>query len=163
MPESLRTRFERWYFNFFPAYRGTGARLIYIADDWHEVRIRLPLNRQTKNYVGTIFGGSMYACTDPIYMMMLIRILGPDHIVWDKLSTIRFKRPGRSTLYARFTLSREEIEGIKAELATRQSTDRIYTVNLTDERGRVHATIEKTLYIRVKRGSQSDTNSQNDT
>ena len=33
MPESLRSRLLRWTFNLFPAYRGTGARVRYIASD----------------------------------------------------------------------------------------------------------------------------------
>jgi acyl-coenzyme A thioesterase PaaI-like protein len=62
MKESLKTRLMRWRFNFFPAYRGIGARIIYIADDWQEIHIKLPLKRKTRNYVGTIFGGSIYIC-----------------------------------------------------------------------------------------------------
>lgn len=155
MPESLKSRLNRWYFNFFPAYRGTGARLIYIADDWQEVRIKLPLNWRTKNYVGTIFGGSMYAALDPIYMVMLIKVLGRDYIIWDKQATIRFKRPGRSTLFAHFVLSDEEVAGIKSELATRPSIDRIYAIDLTDQKGAVHATVEKTLYIRRARNRRN--------
>lgn len=151
MPESLKSRLNRWYFNFFPAYRGTGARLTYIADDWQEVRIKLPLNWRTKNYVGTIFGGSMYAALDPIYMVMLIKVLGRDYIIWDKQATIRFKRPGRSTLFAQFVLSDEEVAGIKSELAARPSIDRVYAIDLTDQKGAVHATVEKTLYIRRAR------------
>jgi hypothetical protein len=59
MPESWTTRLTRWRLNWFPAYRGTGARLTYISADWSEVHIRLPLSWRTRNYVGTIFGGSM--------------------------------------------------------------------------------------------------------
>src|SRR6059036_2568352 len=69
MPESLRTKLARGGFNLFPAYRGTGARITYIADDYREVRIDLPLSWRTRNYVGTIFGGSMYAAVDPVYMI----------------------------------------------------------------------------------------------
>ena len=39
MAESFRTCLYRWGFNFFPAYRGTGARITYIAADWREVRV----------------------------------------------------------------------------------------------------------------------------
>src|SRR5512136_1645914 len=102
MSESFKTRLTRWRLNFFPAYRGTGARITYIADDWREVRIKLPLNWRTRNYVGTIFGGSMYGAVDPIYMVMLIRSLGPGCVVWYKGATIQFKRPARSTLHACF-------------------------------------------------------------
>jgi acyl-coenzyme A thioesterase PaaI-like protein len=92
MPESWPTRLARWRCNWFPAYRATGARITYIAADWREVRIRLPLSRRTRNYVGTIFGGSLYGALDPIYMIMLIKA-GPDYTVWDKAATIRFLRP----------------------------------------------------------------------
>jgi hypothetical protein len=34
---------------------------------------------RTRNYVGTIFGGSMYSAVDPIYMVMLTRRLGKDY------------------------------------------------------------------------------------
>ncbi len=74
--ENLQSKIYRLQLNLFPPYRRTGARVIFIAGDLSEVRIKLPLNRKTKNYVGTLFGGSIYAAVDPIYMVMLIRLLG---------------------------------------------------------------------------------------
>ncbi len=150
MPESWKTRLNRWGFNFFPAYRGTGGRVEYIAGDWREIRIRLPLNWRTRNYVGTIFGGSLYGAVDPLYMIMLIRNLGDEYVVWDKAAVIRFKRPGRETLRAVFTVTEEEIAAIKTELATQKSLDRIYTVELKNDADKVHAIVEKTLYIARK-------------
>ncbi len=150
MPENFKSRTFRWGFNFFPAYRGTGGRLIYVADDYHEIRIKLPLNWRTKNYVGTIYGGSIYASIDPIYMLMLIKILGPDYVVWDKAAKIRFRKPGKDTLYADFTLSQEEISEIKRLAEDAKSVDRIYNVELKGRDGVVHAQIEKTLYIAKK-------------
>lgn len=155
MPESFKTRLMRWGFNFYPAYRGTGARITYIAADWREVQITLPLSWRTRNYVGTIYGGSMYAAVDPFYMVMLIRILGPEYVVWDKAATIEFKRPGRSTLYATFTLDDEEIESIKAELTEKPAMDRVYHTDLTDKDGVVYASVKKTIYIRCKETRQS--------
>jgi acyl-coenzyme A thioesterase PaaI-like protein len=151
MPESWRTRIDRWGFNFFPAYRGTGARITYIAGDYHEVHIRLPLSWRTRNYVGTIFGGSMYGAVDPIYMIMLIKILGPEYVVWDKASTVRFKRPGKTTLRARFVITPEEVNEIKANLSGQKSLDRVYSVNLVSDEGKVHAEVEKTIYIALKK------------
>ncbi len=150
MLESMRTRLARWGFNIFPAYRGTGGRITYIAGDWLEVRIRLPLNRRTRNYVGTIFGGSMYGAVDPVYMLMLIKVLGKNYVVWDKAAAIHFKKPGRTTLYARFALSKEGISSIKEELIRVPSIERVYHVDLTDADGAVHASIDKTISIRRK-------------
>ena len=98
MSESFASRRLRWLFNLLPAYRGTGGRVTYIASDFREVRVKLPLSWRTRNYVGTIYGGSLYGAVDGVYMVMLIRILGPEYIVWDKAATIRFRKPGRSTL-----------------------------------------------------------------
>src|SRR5260370_10636464 len=97
----------RWKFNLFPAYRGTGGRITYISGDLREVRVKIPLSWRTRNYVGTIYGGSLYGAVDPMYMIMLIRILGPAYTVWDKAASIRFVKPGRSTLTARFVLTQE--------------------------------------------------------
>jgi acyl-coenzyme A thioesterase PaaI-like protein len=140
----------RWGFNFFPAFRGTGARITYIAGDYREMRVELPLNWRTRNYVGTIFGGSLYGAVDPHYMIMLIKILGPGYVVWDKAATIRFKKPGRGTLYARFLISDEEIAEIRRLLETEPSIDRVYAVELKDADGVVHAVVDKTIYIRRK-------------
>ncbi|TYL36023.1 DUF4442 domain-containing protein [Natronococcus pandeyae] len=150
---SLRSRLYRIGFNLFPAYRRTGGRVTYISPDWQEVRVKLPLNWRTRNYVGTTFGGSMYAAVDPFYMMMLLNTLGDEYVVWDKEAEIRFKRPGKETLYATFTLTDEEIDAIEAELATdgTDAVDRHYTVDLVDADGTVHATVRNTVYVTTDR------------
>lgn len=148
MPESWGTRLYRWTFNLFPAYRGTGAIITYIARDWREVRVKLPLNLWTRNYHGTLYGGSMYGAIDPIYMIMLIQILGKGFVVWDKAASIQFKKPGRSTLYATLVIDQAEIDAIHQELQTARSLDRVYQVDLVDKNGVVHASAEKVIYVR---------------
>jgi acyl-coenzyme A thioesterase PaaI-like protein len=148
VPESWRTRFNRYAFNWFPAYRGTGARVTYIASDWSEVRVRVPLSWRTRNYVGTIFGGSLYGALDPIFMLMLIRLLGPDYVVWDKAASIRFRRPGRRPLFATFRVEPAELESIRAAVAERGKAEPRFTVSLADRSGEVHAICEKLLSIR---------------
>jgi len=146
----LRTspRLLRTVFNLFPAYRRTGARITHVADDFGEIQLKLPLNLRTRNVYGTTFGGSMYGAVDPIYSIMLLRLLGPGYVAWDKAATIRFRRPGRGTLYARFVVDRGELDAIRAALASEDSVDRVYTVELVDREGVAHATFEKTIHIR---------------
>ncbi len=151
MAENVKTRLFRWFFNFFPAYRGTGGRITYIAGDWREVRMRLPLSWRTRNYVGTIYGGSLYASIDPIYMLMLMHILGDGYTVWDKAANVRFKKPGRETLYGEFKLDDAEIEEIRRLAETERSVDRVYLFELKDKNGTIHTSIEKTLYIAKKK------------
>ncbi len=146
----MASRLLRWKFNLFPAYRGTGARVIYVASDFREIRIRLPLSWRTRNAVGTIFGGSMYGAVDPMYMIMLMRLLGRAFVVWDKAAEIRFLKPGRSTLHATFTIDEQELQAIRNE-AAHGPIDRHYRVDLLDEHGVAHATVTKTIYIRQQR------------
>ena len=150
MKESWQTWLYKHFFNFFPAYRGTGGRVVAISHDFKKVKIKLPLNWRTRNYVKTIYGGSIYGAVDPMYMLMLIKILGNDYIVWDKAATIRFIKPGRSTLFATFEIENEEIESIKKQLETERAIDRCYTVDLVNEEGVIHASVDKIIYLRKK-------------
>lgn len=140
----------RWKFNLFPAYRGTGGRVTYIADDFKELRVKLPLSLRTRNAVGTIYGGSMYGAVDPMYMIMLMRLLGREYLVWDKSASIRFRKPGRNTLYATFRIDETELDAIRAATANGEPVDRTYNVELLDAGGVVHASIEKVIYVRRK-------------
>lgn len=145
---AISNKLRCWSFYLYGCYRGTGGRLTYIAPDWREVRLEIPVSWRTRNYVATIFGGSMYGAVDPIYMLMLIRRLGSDYIVWDKAATIQFKKPGRETLHARFVVSDDEVSAIRAALESERSVDRTYTIDLVTASGEVCATVEKAIYIR---------------
>jgi acyl-coenzyme A thioesterase PaaI-like protein len=128
----------------------TGARVTYLADDFKEMHLSLPLSWRTRNYVGTIFGGSMFSATDVLYFLLVRKNLGEDYIVWDKASCIRFKKPGTKTLYAKAAISDEEIEIIKTELLNTDKIDRVYYLDLIDKAGNICASIEKTIHIQNK-------------
>lgn len=148
--ESLRIWFYRLCFNFFPAFRATGARVIYLSEDRRKLRIKLPLNFRTRNIHGTLFGGAMYAATDPLYAILVKVALGPGHIVWDKSGAIRYKKPGRSTLYAECSLSDAQVASMKKRLHSESSIDLNYEIELVDEHSVVHAVVQKTIYAARK-------------
>lgn len=156
LPAAFSNKLRCWSFYVFGCYRGTGGRLKYIAEDWSEVRLELPLSWRTRNYVGTIFGGSIYSAVDPIYMLMLIRRLGPEFIVWDKAAKIEFRKPGRETLYAKLAIGDEELVAIRAALTTQRSIERNYLVELKDGSGTVCASVEKLIYIRRRDEKSAD-------
>lgn len=159
--KTVKSRLRCLAYNFLPSYRGSGAWITHISDDWREVVVRLPLNWWTRNYVGTTYCGSMYAAVAPWYMAMLFRNLGGEYLVWDKTVTIRFQKPGQTTLYARFCLDEADIRAIKADLETKRSTERTYTIDLTDQEGEVHASFEEVIYIRRKRAEKAPSTDAN--
>jgi len=150
MTESLKSRLTRILFNYVPIFWSTGARVTYLAEDFKEMHLRLPLSWRTRNYVGTIFGGSMFSATDVLYFLLVRKNLGEDYIVWDKASCIRFKKPGTETLYAKAVIYDEEIEIIKTELLNTDKIDRVYYLDLVDEAGNICASVEKTIHIQNK-------------
>lgn len=148
--ESFKSKLIKLGFNLFPAYRGTGAFVTFISADWKEIHIKLGLTWRTRNYVGTVFGGSTYGALDPMYMIQLINILGNDYVVWDMAANIKFTKPIKKKVYARFLITDELIENIKQKI----SVDKKYVVNLPisfhDNEGVVYAEVEKVIYIADK-------------
>ena len=148
--ESFKRRFYRYFINIYPAIFGTGVKVLFVSDDWHEVHLRLGINFWTKNYVGTIFGGSMFSATDSFYMVMLVNILGKEFVVWDKEAHIKFKRPGKEKIYAKFHLSTEDIQHIRE--TAREKGEHVFElkVNWLNKDGKVIAEIDRFLYVATK-------------
>ena len=135
---------------WWPPFLGAGIRVRSFADDFRDVVVELKLGRLNRNYVGTHFGGSLYAMTDPFFMIMLLHNLGSDYLVWDKEGRIEYVAPGRGTVSAHFTLSEARIAAIRAQAS---SGDRLlpeFEVDVTSEAGEVVAKVHKTLYVRLK-------------
>ena len=109
-----KARWLRWALNLYPPYLGAGIRVRHIGADWRLVRVKLGLSWYNRNYVGTQFGGSLYAMTDPFFMLMLLENLGADYIVWDKAASIDFVAPGRGPVYAEFRLDDAVLDGLRA-------------------------------------------------
>jgi hypothetical protein len=140
----------RRFIRLYPPYLGAGVRVTHIAADFRRIEVEMPLRFYNRNYVGTHFGGSLYSMVDPFYMLMLINILGPDYIVWDKAANIRFKKPGKGVMKATFELTEEKIAEIRAAAETQPKVEPQFQVLVRDEEGNVVAEVDKLLYVRKK-------------
>jgi len=135
---------------WWPPFLGAGIRLRSMADDFREAVVELKLGRLNRNAVGTHFGGSLYAMTDPFFAIMLMHNLGSDYLVWDKSASIEYVAPGRGTVSAHFRLSGERIDEIKAQAAGGEKVLPQFAVDVKDETGGMVARVYKTLYVRLK-------------
>lgn len=147
---SLSPNGFRILLNIWSPFRGAGIKIEYISPDIREVRVGMKLQWFNQNYVGTHFGGSMYAMTDPFYMLILIKNLGSGYIVWDKAATIEFKKPGKGKITAHFIFPEEEIAAIKQQADVNGKYVFDKSVDIINEEGEVVATVVKTLYVRNK-------------
>jgi acyl-coenzyme A thioesterase PaaI-like protein len=144
----IPARYLRLLANLWSPFRGAGIKIVYASPDYREIKVRMELHWYNTNYVGTHFGGSLYAMTDPFYMMMLINNLGRNYIVWDKAAKIEFKKPGRGTVHSHFVLSEEEIREIKAKADELDKYVFDKPVDVVNDAGEVIAAVVKTLYVR---------------
>lgn len=145
-----KARWLRWLINAYPPFLGAGVRVIHIRSDFRQIRVRLKLTRFNRNYVGTQFGGSLYAMTDPFFMLMLIENLGPQYTVWDKAAAIEFVSPGKGPVYADFRIDDDFLSDIRDKTAGGEKYLPRRQVEIRDDDDNLIARVEKTLYIRRK-------------
>ncbi len=141
----------KWGFNLSPMYRSTTAKITNVTDDLLEVRIKIPINYRNRNFVGSIFGGSLFSATDPIFMIQLMWILGKEYVVWDKAATITYKKPAHENAYCSFTLNDEILDTIKKEVAANGEMNLKLNTHIHSDKGAVFCTLDKTLYIATKK------------
>jgi acyl-coenzyme A thioesterase PaaI-like protein len=134
--------------NVYPPFLGAGIRIR--RPDPRTFEVTLKLRWWNQNYVGTQFGGALYTMCDPFYMLLLLEDLGRDYIVWDKAAEIRFLRPGRGTVRARFQIPEVRVEEIRAQADAQDKVEPRFTVDVLDEEGKAVARVEKLLYVRKK-------------
>lgn len=134
----------------YSPYLGAAIRVSHIADDFRSATVEMRQRWYNTNYVGTHFGGSLYSMVDPMYMLLLMRCLGNDYIVWDKSAHIDFIRPGKGKVVARFELTEERLDEIRAATANGEKMLPAWDVEVHDEQGELVARVRKVLYVRRK-------------
>ena len=145
----------RWLLRVYPPYVGAGIHAEVVREDMAQVVMRMDMRWWNRNYVGTHFGGSLFAMCDPVFMLLLLRHLGREFEVWDKAATIRFKRPGRGTVRATFDVPPELVDDLRARVPNPGDRyDATLSAVVRDEAGTVIAEVEKVIFIRRKAKSE---------
>ena len=140
----------RRLFNLWPPFRGMGIRVRELDPGFRHATVELRMRLLNRNYVGTHFGGSLFAMADPWFMILMMKRLGDGYVVWDKAGAVRFLKPARGTVTARFELPEERVEEARARTADGQKFEPRFIAALVDEKGVTVAEVEKTLHIRRK-------------
>lgn len=143
-------------FALSPAFRRTGGRVVSVSEDIKRIVVKVKFNYKTHNYVGTLFGGSMFAASDPFYMVQYMELLGRDYVVWDRAGSIRFKRPAKEDAYMEFKITDDELNQIKQEVKVNNRYVFTKRIKLTDKnRSKIFAIIEKEVYVASKKFYQN--------
>lgn len=152
---NLSPRAFRFLLNIYGPFLGAGVRVERISEDWKEIDVALRLRWYNRNAVGVQFGGSLYAMVDPHLMLMLMRLLGKDYVVWDKAAEIEFVAPGRTTVYSRVRLNDEQVEEIRVMAEDGAAVYPKFDLEIHDTEQNLVARVQKTLYVRKKRKAKN--------
>ncbi|WP_038951511.1 DUF4442 domain-containing protein [Aeromicrobium massiliense] len=145
-PSRLRLAMNTW-----PTYRFAGVRVEQIAEDWTSVDVRLRVRGLQRNAVGTAFGGTLFAMSDPFLMMMAMNQLGRAYVVWDKQAAIEYVKPGLGTIRGHFELPTDTVEEMRVATKDGDKHLRWFEDVLTDDAGDVVARLRRQLYVRRAR------------
>lgn len=137
--------------NLYPPYLFAGIRITHIDDEWRELRVSMRLRWFNRNAVGTHFGGSLYSMVDPHLMLLLMRILGNDYVVWDKSASIQFKKPGKGRVHAVVRITDEDLEDIRRNTEEGEPFRPQFELVVLDEEGDRVAVVTKVLHVRRRR------------
>lgn len=136
--------------NLWPPLLGAGIRVVRMDAEMRVIDVEMKMRAWNRNYVGAHFGGSLFAMTDPFYMMMVMENLGSGFVVWDKAASIRFRRPGKGTVRAEFRLTPERLEEIRADVKADGVYEPRFAVQVHDQTGELVAEIERVLYCATR-------------
>ncbi len=141
----------KYGFNLSPMYKRSTGKIITVSEDLLNITIKIPLSYKNRNYVNSIFGGSLFAAVDPIPMIQLMNIIGDDYVIWDKHAEIFFKRPAKEDVYAEFTYEQEELEDIKNRVIRENEIEIIKTTRVTNSnKSIIFCEVKKTIYVANK-------------
>jgi acyl-coenzyme A thioesterase PaaI-like protein len=137
--------------NLWPPFFFNSIAVTEIAPDWSVVSVTLRRRFWNRNFVGTHFGGNLFAMTDPFWMLMVMHRLGDDYVVWDKAASIEFVAPGRGDVHARFELPAATVEELREEAKNGAKVLRWFDVAVLNDKNENVARVRKQVYVRRKR------------
>ena len=141
----------RRLFNWWPPFRAAGIRVRSISPDFRAATVELRMRLFNRNYVGTHFGGSLFAMTDPFFAFLLRENLGDGYLVWDKAGAIEYLASGRDRVWARLEIAEADLDHIRRMTEAGDKHLHLFKVEIRDDDGMAVARVEKMVYIRRRR------------
>lgn len=130
--------FQRiWVKKFHPGFRGVDVK---ISNSF--------LNR---NYNGSIFGGTIYAATDPFHAILFDQLMqrkGYKVRVWLKSGSIQYLKPGLTSLHFTIKITDEMIAEAEQTIKANKKFVKTYPIELFNKNGELCATALNEVYLR---------------
>lgn len=143
----------KWGMRLYPPLLLQRIWVQNIDKDYRGARIKINRSLFTLNFGKAIFGGTIYAATDPFYAILFGQIFkrkGYDISVWLKSASIQFLKPGRCDLYYNIIITDAMIEEAEIALISKGVFVKSYTIEIYSKTGRLHAIAKNEIYVGKK-------------
>lgn len=139
--------------SYWPPFLAAGIRVHRFNLEERYIESTLKRTPFNGNIFGTHFGGSLYSMCDPWYVFLAIHFLGGAYIVWDAGAEIKYLKASKEPVFARFTMSEEDIQNIRDRTAGGKKFLATFDTQVKTKAGDVVASVRKTIYVREKQST----------
>ncbi|TDQ11689.1 DUF4442 domain-containing protein [Pedobacter metabolipauper] len=141
----------KWVLNLYPPLLFQRIWVKKFHKGFRGADVKINKSILNKNYNGSIFGGTIYAATDPFYALLfdqLLRREGFKTRVWLKSASIQYLKPGRGTLYFTILITDDMLNEAITALNTSGKFVKAYPMEITNADGEICATVMNEVYVR---------------
>lgn len=119
--------------------------------NFYGVDVKISNSFFNRNYNGSIFGGTIYAATDPFYAILFDQLMqrkGYKVRVWLKSGYIQYLKPGLTSLYFTIKITDEMIAEAEQTIKANGKFVKTYPLELFNKNGELCATALNEVYLR---------------
>ncbi len=143
----------KWALNIYPPLLFQRIHVKKFHKDFRGVDVKISNSFLNRNYNGSIFGGTIYAATDPFYAILFDQLMqrrGFEVRVWLKSASIQYLKPGKTALHFTIEVTDSMIKEAEECLLKNGKFVKAYPMELYDDTGLLCATVTNEVYLRNK-------------
>jgi hypothetical protein len=141
----------KWAMRLYPPLLFQRIWVVGFHKGFRGVDVKVSKSLFNNNYNGSIFGGTIYAATDPFYALLFDQLLqrkGFKVRVWLKSASIQYLKPGRTNLFFTIAITDHMLDEATTTLQSNGKFIKAYPMEIFNKEGELCATVMNEVYIR---------------
>lgn len=140
-----------WVMRLYPPFLFQRIWIRKFHKGYQAVDVRVRRSFLNRNSNGSIFGGTIFSATDPLYALLFGQLMGRKGfrtIVWLKSAQIRYIKPAMTSLDISVRITDEQVLEVEQTLEKHGKFVKVFSIELRDNSGEVCAVAENEVYMR---------------
>jgi len=141
----------KWAMRFYPPLLFQRIWVLQFDKDFRGVSVKVNKSLVNTNYNNSIFGGTIFAASDPFYPLLFHQILthkGYKVRVWMKATEIQYLKPAWKDLYFNIKIDDGVIALIEETLRKGEKYIKVHPITMYDKNGELCVEVRCEIYIR---------------